>query len=600
MSNYIARLLLIFIAVSVTPDHSAANSGLPFQESSSSPIEAATTAKEKLRTIADEFWAYQLDNSIYLRLQKGIPIHHFENHSLERHRESIKRFAKWQQKLIEIDVKKLDQNDLVTYEILAFELEDRGVDDNDYWLQFDITSYVGFRRFQLANQVLTSHKIEDEISASEYIALLFEYMKMLNELILKVDGQITRGIYLPKPALKPTREMWNRFRSSISQKLLVSDDRLISLSEKQRAEFKTRVNKLVEYQILNNLELLLLSLGERYEAKAPHDVGIGQYPNGLDVYNRLIRKFTSLNLSVAEIHKRGINAVKDISQRMENIRLKLGFKGTAVDFHRAIKQDPRFIARSPADVEARYQYFIDKIVPKLDDYFKVQPKAAYGVRRLSPEAEPGMTYGYYNKPTADDPIGYYNYNGSNLRDRSLIGAGSLIYHELLPGHHFHLATQDENESLHEFRKNYIAGAYIEGWAEYAASLGIEMGMYDESFYDLYGRYAMEIFLASRLVVDTGMNALGWSLQKARNYMAEHLYMSDLEISSETLRYSTSIPAQALAFRLGYEKIWELRNRASKELGKRFNIQDFHHVMLSDGSVPLSVLESKVKRYINNT
>ena len=148
-------------------------------------------------------------------------------------------------------------------------------------------------------------------------------------------------------------------------------------------------------------------------------------------------------------------------------------------------------------------------------------------------------------------------------------------------------SQDEVDSL---------VAYTEGWAEYAASLAIEMGLY-ETPEELYGRYIGEMFLATRLVVDTGMNALGWSLEEAREYMSQYVIQSESEIASETLRYSTSIPAQALAYRIGYEKIWELRTLTETSLGERFDIREFHDVVLSDGSKPLVVLEAKVERYI---
>jgi uncharacterized protein (DUF885 family) len=291
--------------------------------------------------------------------------------------------------------------------------------------------------------------------------------------------------------------------------------------------------------------------------------------------------------------------MSDLSARMAIIRDELGFKGTAREFHDQLKKDERFIAKTPAEVETRYMEYVRKIEPKIKSYFKDMPKAAYGVRRLSLAAEPGMTFGYYNSASVSDPVGYYNYNGSDLENRSLIGAASLIYHELLPGHHFHIASQNENLALQDYRKNYSVGAFTEGWGEYAASLGFEMSLY-ETNHEKYGRYIMEIFLASRLVVDTGMNALGWSLEDARDYMNERLFHSSVEIASETLRYSTNIPAQALAYRLGFEKQWELRKHAEAALGDKFDIRDYHSVVLSDGAKPMGVLEAKVERYIEAT
>jgi len=155
----------------------------------------------------------------------------------------------------------------------------------------------------------------------------------------------------------------------------------------------------------------------------------------------------------------------------------------------------------------------------------------------------------------------------------------------------------ENSELLEFRKNNIDTAFAEGWAEYAASLADEMGLYEDP-YDSYGRYIMQIFLASRLVVDTGMNALNWSLEDAREFLRKHTYHSDQEIDSETLRYSTSIPAQALGYSLGYEKIWELRKYAEMTLGEKFDVRDFHDQVLSDGTKPLGVLDAKVRRYVD--
>lgn len=173
-------------------------------------------------------------------------------------------------------------------------------------------------------------------------------------------------------------------------------------------------------------------------------------------------------------------------------------------------------------------------------------------------------------------------------------SGSLVCHELLPGHHFHLATQSENESLQAFREKYSVGAYTEDWTEYAASPEIEMEMY-ETPEELSGRYIGEMFLASRLVVDTGMNYLGWSLEEAGEYMRQYFIQSDAEIASETLRYSTSIPARALAYRLGYEKMSELRTRTEAALGEALDVRVFHDIVLSDGAKSLVVLESKVER-----
>ena len=409
----------------------------------------------------------------------------------------------------------------------------------------------------------------NEAEADNYLKLASELANMVDQLNAKVAGQIERGIFLPKPALSAVRATWEGIQVAIPGDVRLAKERLESLPDDERAVFGVKLEKIIADRIVAGLVELIAPIGEDYEARALETVGLGQYPGGAEVYARAIETQTTLGLTPQQIHYRGIEAVDEIAERMAQVRTQLEFDGSARDFIDEVAFDPRFIADSPDEVESIFQEHIRRIEPKLDAYFKTQPEAGYGVRRLPPAAEPGMTYGYYNPPTAADPIGYYNYNGSNLETKSLLWSGHLIYHELLPGHHFHIATQGENKALHDYRQKYSVSAYTEGWAEYASSLGIEMGMY-ESPYDLYGRYLGEIFLASRLVVDTGMNALGWSLEEAREYMAKYVVQSEQEIASETLRYATSIPAQALAYRLGYEKHWELRKRAEEKLGGDFD------------------------------
>ena len=190
--------------------------------------------------------------------------------------------------------------------------------------------------------------------------------------------------------------------------------------------------------------------------------------------------------------------------------------------------------------------------------------ARYGVKRASPLVEQGMTYGYYQGGAAGEKAFYY-YNGSNLETRSLISAGFLIYHELIPGHHFHLALVRENQQLSAYRRGISMTAFSEGWANYAAFLAREIGMLSDP-YDRYGWLLSNAYISVRLVVDTGLNHKGWSLQEASNYMLENTNADKSEVAAEVLRYSVDIPAQALSYKLGYDKIRELRQTAEIALG----------------------------------
>jgi uncharacterized protein (DUF885 family) len=224
------------------------------------------------------------------------------------------------------------------------------------------------------------------------------------------------------------------------------------------------------------------------------------------------------------------------------------------------------------------------------------PQAPFDVQRLAPELEPGMSYGYYDPPPVPGKAGIYRYNGSNLDTRMQLNAAPLIFHELVPGHHFHLARQAENDSLPVLRRHAISfTCFNEGWAEYAAGLAEEMGLYEDP-YDLYGWLSHQRFVAQRLVVDTGMNALGWTLQQGRDYMQAHTLESEAQIATDTLRYASDLPAQALAYRMGFLRIRELRGRARHKLGDAFDIRRFHEAILGEGALPLAVLEQSVEQW----
>ena len=206
-----------------------------------------------------------------------------------------------------------------------------------------------------------------------------------------------------------------------------------------------------------------------------------------------------------------------------------------------------------------------------------------------------MSYGYYDRPTKPGDPGTYRYNASDLASRSQLQVAALIYHEGLPGHHLHIARQMELDHLPALRRNALdISVYNEGWAEYASGLAETMGLYDDP-YDLYGRLVHERFVSQRLVTDTGLNALGWSLDQARAFMREHTLEGEAQIHSETLRYAADMPAQALAYRLGYLWFSALRDDTTARLGGRFDIRRFHGAVLDEGALPIGLLREHVAR-----
>ena len=296
------------------------------------------------------------------------------------------------------------------------------------------------------------------------------------------------------------------------------------------------------------------------------------------------------------MHAIGLERLAATERRMRAVRQRLGFDGGAAEFHQRMAADPRHFAATPAELELRLRRHLDEIEPRLDAFFARRPRAPWALVRLAADLEAGMTWGYYIEPSAAEPRGIYYYNGSHPGERSLIGAASLVYHEILPGHHFQVCLQTENEALPAYRRDAWHDAFGEGWAEYAAELAEEMGMYRDP-YDLYGRLADGNVFSARLVVDTGMNRLGWSRARARAFLAEHTLLAASEIDSETLRYAVDIPAQALAYAMGSRTIRRLRERAERRLADRFDIRRFHAAVLDHGSMPLAVLEGHIERFV---
>ena len=342
----------------------------------------------------------------------------------------------------------------------------------------------------------------------------------------------------------------------------------------------------VQDEINPALQRLAGFLDGDYRAAAPAGVGISQYPGGADYYRYLARFMTTMETTPEEVQEIGVEMVVQMQEAMTEIRNKIGWEGTREEFHEELRTNPQFFPKSPDEVAARLQSAADEMWAGIDRLFIKKPEARYGVRRLHPALEPSQTYGHYSPPTAGDPVGYYNYNGSKL-------------HELVPGHHLHIARQQENDALPAFRTSAQQTAYTEGWGSYSSFLGLEGGVFDDDLYSEYGFYVAEIFLATRLVVDPGMNVFGWSLERARDYMRDVTLESATQIDTESLRYSTDMPGQALAYQMGKRKLLDLRAKAESELGDAFDIRRFHEAVQEPGSMPMTVLEKHIDWFIEH-
>ena len=327
-------------------------------------------------------------------------------------------------------------------------------------------------------------------------------------------------------------------------------------------------------------------------AKAP---GVSAQPGGADYYNFRIRQETTTNLNAEQIHTLGLSEVARIRAEMVNVAETAGYENLDT-YIQYLRTDPQFYAKTPEELMEKVARVNKTIDGKMPSLFNRLPRLPYGIKEIPAEIAEGTTTAYYQPGSPAIGIsGTYYVNTSKLDQRPFWEIPALSVHEAVPGHHHQIALQQELP-LSDFRKHGVFfTAFVEGWGLYSERLGIEMGLYDTPAKDM-GRLSYEMWRAMRLVVDTGIHAKGWSKAKAIQYMTDNSAMSAANIEAEVNRY-ISWPGQALAYKLGELKIRALRDMATKELGAKFSLPEFHDVVLGQGAVPLDVLDQMVRDWI---
>ncbi|QLC26867.1 DUF885 domain-containing protein [Parasphingopyxis algicola] len=334
---------------------------------------------------------------------------------------------------------------------------------------------------------------------------------------------------------------------------------------------------------------------ETYYPACRQEVGISSQPGGPEFYAFRIRQMTTTNLSAEEIHRIGLDEVARIRAEMEAVTEEAGFE-TREAFIDHLRTDPRYYAETPEELMAATALQAKELDGLMPTMFGTLPRLPYGIRAVPDEIAEGTTTAYYSPGSPQTGIaGFYYVNTSLLDQRPLWEIPALSAHEGVPGHHHQIALQLEVDT-HPLRQNLaFFTAFIEGWGLYSERLGIEMGIYDTPAENM-GRLSYEMWRACRLVVDTGIHALGWSKEQAIAFMRENTALTDANIEAEVNRY-ISWPGQALAYKLGELRIRELRARAEEALRDDFDVRLFHDAVLEQGSVPLDVLEAQIDRWI---
>ena len=558
---------------------------------------AAENASSRLvREVGESYLQIVTRESPMRRLKLGLPIDSLPDVTLAGEEAGAREASVLLARLAPVKASELTHEEGLSLDVLKRQLALRVESPRSFHYRFQVTPYMS--PLGVAGRIFASLPLATDADRDRYLARLSEVPAMAAAIQTNVEAQASKGIRVPKPQLDQVDGLLKAFQATgLVSPFRPAVGRLAGLADAPRDEFLKAVDQAITAKVAPAIARLAASVQGDYRAKAPEAVGLGQYPGGPAIYREFVKFHTTMEVTPEEVHAIGLKNVERIAGEMAGIRAELGFKGTAVQFKESLRTDPRLFPKTPEEIGNRLMSFMTKIEPVVDRFFIRRPKAPYGVKRLDPQLEPGQTFGFYDIPTATEPRGLYNYNGSNLADRSLLNAGALAYHELIPGHHFQINLSFENPAIPEFRRESFDTAYTEGWGEYAAGLAGEMGMYQDP-YDRYGRLAMEMFVSVRLVVDTGMNALGWSRDRAIAYMKEHAMETDTQIASETLRYSCDMPGQALAYKMGAMRILELREKARVALGPRFDIRRFHDWILGSGSLPMTTLERHVQAFID--
>ena len=364
----------------------------------------------------------------------------------------------------------------------------------------------------------------------------------------------------------------------------------------QQATLLSRAGAAITDGVIPAYRKLLDFFHDEYIPGARTTLGASQLPGGERFYREQIKLYATVDMSPAEIHDIGLSEVARIRKEMDEIILEVGFEGDFSEFLEFLRTDPQFFAKTAHELLAEASYIAKKTDGRLPQLFGRLPRQPYGVAPVPEDIAPFYTGGRYVGASLEARRGgYYWVNTYALESRPLYTLPALTLHEAAPGHHLQGALALEQAEQPPFRRHDYISAYGEGWALYAEKLGVEMDIY-ETPYQHFGRFTYEMWRACRLVIDTGIHAMGWSRERAQEYLASNTALSIHEITTEVDRY-ISWPAQALSYKLGEYTIWGLRREAEARLGTDFDLRGFHDFILALGSVPLDILKDEVGRWI---
>jgi uncharacterized protein (DUF885 family) len=498
-----------------------------------------------------------------------------------------------------IDRARLSPVDQINFDLFRRFVQDR-VDEDAYHLYLIPVNQRG--GIQTLDDFATLLQFDTVKDYEDWIARLRKLPELMDQTIVLMREGMRERMLLPKVVL-------NRVPAQIAKQIVQKPEESLfykplaklpaSISKADQDRLREQASAAIANAVVPSFQTFQKFFTSEYLPASFDEVGFWQVPNGNKLYEMEARKFTTTAMTPKQIHEAGLSEVKRIRAQMEAVKDKTGFKGGLREFFVYLRTDPKFYYKNADELLQAYRSQAKKVDPLLVKLFKTIPRTPYGVEPIPAAVAPDTTTAYYQEPSADGKrAGTFFVNLYRPEVRPKWEMTALALHESVPGHHLQIALAQEQGELPNFRRYAVTfTAFVEGWGLYAESLGEDIGVYDQDPYAKFGQLTYEMWRAVRLVVDTGMHYYHWDRQKAIDFFMENAAKTELDVTNEIDRY-ISWPGQALAYKIGELKFKELRARAQQKLGPRFDLREFHDVVLSAGALPLDVLEARVDAWVS--
>lgn len=498
------------------------------------------------------------------------------------------------------DKSALDKEDQLSWDVLEWEAH-IALDALKYPMHlspidqmWSVNLYMG----QLASGA-SSQPFTNEKDYRDWLKRVDGYLIWCDSAVENMKEGISAGIVLPKPLIEKVIPQFSSLASgSVEDHLFYSPIKNMpkDIPENVREQLSSQYEDMVQNKIMPAYGKIAQFMEAEYLPKGRSSAGIGNYENGKEWYQYMIKKYTTTDMNADEIHQLGLSEVARLRSEMEKVKTQIGFEGDLKSFFDYVRNKKSLMPfTKPQEVIDNFNKIHEKMLPQLDRLFDLKPKAAFEVRRTEKFRESSASAEYNPGSLDGSRPGIFYVPIPDVRKYNTYSDEDLFLHEAIPGHHYQISLQQENTSLPDFRKTLWYSAYGEGWALYCESLGKELGLYEDP-YQYFGMLGAEMHRAIRLVVDTGIHSKGWSREKAIQYSLDNEAESEASIISEIERYM-AMPGQALSYKIGQLKLLELRALAEKTMGDGFDIKQFHNIVLESGCVPLRILEDRINKWI---